>query len=270
MKPPPDLLTDLQRQIVVPKARRPMAELPFWKRWIPALSFGLLVFGCIIALGVQTSELIQLQRENRTLREQSAQAGANPEVPTNASAEFGPSIQAAQEIERLRAEIQQLREQMQAAEQLLVEQAQLQDQLKAASARQLEEDPFAAHKARADSLACINNLKQIGLAARFWAKDHTEQLPPDLFSMRKELNTPKILVCPADTARSPAALSWEQWTPGQVTYEYLAAGTTEKDPYVVLARCPIHGHVGINDGSAHMNAKLVTEDSRLKLFRIKQ
>ena len=265
VKPPPDLLTDIQRQIALPKTPSSRSALPFWKQWIPALSFGLLVLGCIVALGVQTSELIQLKRDNRSLEEQVASANATLEAQPNSSATSALSEAEQREIERLRAEVDQLRQQLQAADQLRAEEAQLQEQLKAATARQRNEDPFAAHKARADSIACISNLKQIGLAARMWSHDNNHQFPPDIVSMSNELNTPKILVCPADAARLPSASSWEEWTPARLTYEYLSAGLSEKDFSLVMLRCPVHGNVCLNDGSAVMNAKLVTENGHLKV-----
>jgi type II secretory pathway pseudopilin PulG len=75
--------------------------------------------------------------------------------------------------------------------------------------------------ARAQRIACVNNLKQIGLATRLYASDHDEKLPwqvaqedggslsflssPNLFEhfrvMSNELSTPKILVCPSDRQR---------------------------------------------------------------------
>ena len=269
VKPPVDLLSDLQRQIVTAQARPSVAVLPFWKRWFPALSFGLLVLGCIIALGIQTSSLIQLKRENQVLQEQITHANANADVQPNARAESALTEQEQQEIERLRGEAEQLQRQMQVANQLRAEHAQLDEQLKAATTRQRDADPFAAHKTRADTLACINNLKQIGLAARLWANEHKEDLPPDLFTVRKELNTPKVLVCPADTARLPAPSSWEEWTPSRLSYEYFGAGMSETNYDEVLTRCPIHGNAGLNDGSVIMGAKLVSENGRLKFPRSK-
>jgi prepilin-type processing-associated H-X9-DG protein len=65
---------------------------------------------------------------------------------------------------------------------------------------------------------CTNNLKQVGLAFRIWATDHNDQMPMQVSVtnggameaimagelslvfqvMSNELNTPKILFCPAD------------------------------------------------------------------------
>ncbi len=66
--------------------------------------------------------------------------------------------------------------------------------------------------------------------------------------MSNELNTPKILVCPAETNR-PAATSWGTYTSANCSYEYLAASGSDKEPTRVLSRCPIHGHIGLCDGS---------------------
>ncbi len=265
-KPPTDLLSDLERQIVLPKTSSQAAVAPIWKRWFPALSFGLLILGCLMALGIQTHQLIQLQRENESLR-QATRAISTPSVVGQA----GISDQDENEIRALRAEVEQLRQEAQATTELRALQDQLQTQVKAAVAKQGEEDPFAAHKAKAESIACINNLKQIGLAARIWANTHGDVLPPDFMTMRNELNTPKSLICPGDTTKLPVTPGWEQFNPGQITYEYPGAGAPETDPYVVLARCPIHGNIGLVDGSAMMNygtnLNLVTEAGRLKLFR---
>lgn len=273
VKAPPELLADLQRQIVLPKAPPSRSALPFWKQWIPALSFGALVLGCIVALGIQRSDFIELKRANRTLQEQIAQASGNSDGEGMLKHEHqltGLSAQEQGEIERLRTEVEQLRQQLQAAEQLRGEQAQLEEQLKAAAARRGDEDPFAAVKDRAETTACLSNLKQISLGARMWANDNKEQFPPDVASMSKLLNTPRVLVCPADTGRLPAAASWEQWQPSQMTYEYLGSGTSERETTLVLVRCPIHGNVALNEGSAHISPKLVNENGRLKLAPLKR
>jgi len=85
-------------------------------------------------------------------------------------------------------------------------------------------------KSKARSICCNCNLKQIGLGARQWAIDHTNGYPMNVSIefggtkeyialgetfrhfevMSNELNTPLILVCPADADRTPA----RSFTPG--------------------------------------------------------
>jgi prepilin-type N-terminal cleavage/methylation domain-containing protein len=89
---------------------------------------------------------------------------------------------------------------------------------------------LAKAKAKAQRIACTNNLKQIGLAFRIFSNDHGDSYPmgistnqggssefrtvqgrpaPNLFwhfvVMSNELNTPKIILCPSDAGRINAS-----------------------------------------------------------------
>jgi hypothetical protein len=112
---------------------------------------------------------------------------------------------------------------------------------------------FAKARDKAQSNHCINNLKQIGLAARIHAVDNGDKFPPDIASMQNELSTPRVLVCPQDPAAPElTGLTWESFGLDRSSYEYLAAGKSDgDDPNAVLARCRIHGHVCRLDGSVH-------------------
>lgn len=94
---------------------------------------------------------------------------------------------------------------------------------------------LGAAQRRAQAINCTNNLKQVGLGARLWAMEHGDVLPPDLASMKSELGNDKITCCPADTT---------------ATYKILSPGASLTDPAVVYARCTIHNHVVLADGSA--------------------
>lgn len=80
-------------------------------------------------------------------------------------------------------------------------------------------------KAKASRIQCVNNLKNIGLAMRIFARDHGGNLPMDLpvnqggtrelanipsqlwrqfLVLTNDLVTPKLLWCPDDTQRQPA------------------------------------------------------------------
>ena len=109
---------------------------------------------------------------------------------------------------------------------------------------------LAKAKGKAQSISCVNNMKQIGLGARFYANDHGDKLPPDFLSMSNELVTPKILVCNGDSTKTKAA-DWAQFNAAaNVSYEFLLPGTKEQDVVSkTVFRCPIHGHIGLGDGS---------------------
>ena len=80
---------------------------------------------------------------------------------------------------------------------------------------------LGAAKERAKFIQCLNNVRQTMLACRMWSDDNNESLPwlvdpaaggakglpnvADHFRvLSNELNTPRILACPSDTARSAA------------------------------------------------------------------
>lgn len=103
---------------------------------------------------------------------------------------------------------------------------------------------------------CANNMQQIGLAARIWSNDHNDQFPPDFLSMSNELGSPGVLICPEDTTKT-AAPDWSHFNPAlNVSYEFLTPNAKEADVMTKPAfRCPIHGNVGLGNGSVRQNAE---------------
>ncbi len=136
-------------------------------------------------------------------------------------------------------------------------------------------------KDRAVSINCMNNMKQLGLAARIWSGDNHDKYPFNVSTnnggtlefcgigsdgfdtnaamhflvMSNELSAPRILVCPADTSKTPA-FSFQGLRAWNVTYQ-LRTGTNidESNPTQVFAICPIHGHVLLCDGSVQKGKK---------------
>src|SRR5205823_3286410 len=122
-------------------------------------------------------------------------------------------------------------------------------------------------KTRAQSINCINNMKQIGLGFKTWAIEHQDQFPFNvstnqggtmelsavgydaidrngfmhLRAMSNELASPHILVCVSDSSKKPA-LSFQTLQAANVSYQ-IHSGTNFNDtnPKAVLAVCPIHG-----------------------------
>jgi prepilin-type N-terminal cleavage/methylation domain-containing protein len=85
---------------------------------------------------------------------------------------------------------------------------------------------LARARAKAQQLRCVNNLKQIGVGLKLWADDHEGKYPwrvdqtlgggksngsgnatatLQFCILSNELVTPKVLACPADLRRPPAA-----------------------------------------------------------------
>lgn len=105
-------------------------------------------------------------------------------------------------------------------------------------------------RGRAQSINCVNNMKQILLGTRIFATDNKDVFPPNFLTMSNELSSPTILICPSDTTRTRMT-NWSQFSPNNVTYIYSGADLKEELSTMqkVIITCPIHGHVGLGDGS---------------------
>ena len=274
-KAPSSLRSQLVRDIRLPETCRtttPFASnTPFWRRWLPALAYGVLLLGSLIGLAIQTSQIVELRRQNKAL----AGVGMTLEEARTENAHLQQARQTAataartvDEIAKLRTQLDALRSKTEELAALRAENQQLRTQLAAPSAGVApEEDTFAALKAQANITGCINNLKQIALAARLWANEHNVSiLPTDWLTMKNELNTPKILTCPGDAARTRVS-SWENFDGSSASYEFPSREPNEREPDTVFVRCPVHGSVGMTDGSAFKgpNLRFQTTEGKVKL-----
>src|SRR6185503_5130493 len=190
------------------------AGASFLRRKGPALSFCALLLAGLIPLTLQTLRMLELRRENATLRvatanlDQLRQDNSELERLRAAVQQADRAQKEQEELEKLRTEVDQLRAVAQELPALRAESQRLAAERAEAAAKAgvaTEVDPFAEAKGRAQRISCISNIKQIGLAARMWANDHQEIMPTDFLTMSNELTTPKILTCAADTARTRAA-----------------------------------------------------------------
>ena len=259
--PPQELKQQLSAQMklnsaaISPTSSTVQMPLTWWRRWWPALAPATVSIACAVVITVQQTEIHQLKKSIRSLSNATS-AETSPSI-TPAAHEapvanaIDPVTAEREEIARLKERVKQLTAEIGQLEQTQKDNESLRRQIAAPPTLSPEEmDALAKAKERAMSIQCINNLKQFGLAVRVWAIDNQDVFPPDTLSMSNELNTPKILVCPADTNR-PAAKSWESFTTANLSYEYFTPNATNADaePTRVLSRCPIHGHIGLCDGS---------------------
>ena len=265
--PPDGLLAQLQADISLPKQTLRSAvqpdPAPWLRRLLPALGFAGCFLACAVVFAVQTSSLSQLRKENETLRA----ATQNLEQLRRENTDYQRLLAENQELERLRkdalelqqlrSEVAQLRGQVEQIAKLRAENQQLVAGTQPVARTETDQEFFARvgdPGEKAKSIACINNLKQIGLAARIFATDNNDVLPPNWLAITNELSTPKILVCPADSGRQVAP-NWTSFSAANVSYEFLNPNGSETEPEVVLSRCPIHNHVGLSDGSVQQLGK---------------
>jgi hypothetical protein len=77
-------------------------------------------------------------------------------------------------------------------------------------------------KSRAQRISALNNLKQIGLAARTWSMDNGDALPPSFDAMKNELGSDKVLMDPKTGQR----------------FVYVGTGKDISHPEAILAYSP--------------------------------
>ncbi|MGC3958155.1 MAG: hypothetical protein QM813_09515 [Verrucomicrobiota bacterium] len=226
----------------------------WWKRWWPALApaGASLAFAAVIAM--QQKEVTTLQETVRELNATiSATTNVTPEKPHSllAANTVSSTASEADELARLQQRVAALTTEIGQLEALSKANDGLRLQLAASSGlNQQELDALSEAKNRAQTVACINNLKQVGLAVRIWMMEHQQVTAPDFLSMSNELSTPKILFCPGNT-NQPSVKTWAEFATTASSYQYLAAGVTNADhePQRILTYCPAHNIFGLCDGS---------------------
>jgi hypothetical protein len=252
------------------------------RRWWPALAPAAVSVACAIVFTAQQGKIRELKANIQTLSQTPTVESAQPHDESTVAAQ---PAEMEQEINRLKELADRLKAEIAQLQQLQTQNVGLRARIAAPpelglTAEETEslakaKESLAKAKERALSIACVNNLKQFGLAVRTWALDNNESNPPNILSMSNELSTPKILVCPADTNR-PVAADWSSFTMANCSYEFLVPDEKDADrePERVSVRCPIHGNIGLCDGSVQSRVakehpdQLVEHDGKLYLERL--
>jgi hypothetical protein len=253
---PPGLAEELKKNIKLPRAESgsPADYNPrtWLRRWLPAFSLAAFFIACLVAVGVQTTVISGLKSDNEQLRasvQNLDQLRGNDEQYKTLLAESQDLDQLRKDnadLLRLRAELARLQALAREADQLRQSNQALLAQWPSAATVASTNDFFAQERDQAENVKCMNNLKQIGLAARFWSTDHNDAYPTNFISMKDELNNSIILQCPGDHSRN--VTSWADVEAGNVSYQLLTP-VEETYPFSVLAYCPIHHNYLLADGS---------------------
>jgi ferric-dicitrate binding protein FerR (iron transport regulator) len=266
LKVPRDLRETLEREIDLPRtsARSALSPAtPSWlRRWMPAAGFAVWFLAGVVVLGIQAQRIKTLREEQHSAEIQAEQSREQARVMAEAAAAAALELEQlrkdAADAERLRAEVERLRAQAAELAELKAHNQQLRDTLKAEGKLppKPEEDFFATIAERATRSKCINNLKQVALAARIWANEHGDVLPADYDTMKAELGGDRLTFCPKDKT---------------TRYEILSPGASELEPQIVYLRCRAHNIVAMVDGSVQQLAdsrQVVQRDGKWVLVRI--
>lgn len=128
---------------------------------------------------------------------------------------------------------------------------------------------------KSERIQCVNNLKNIGLAFRIFATDHSDLFPADILasndvamtsidivqvysSISKELVDPKLLYCPSDKQRNPAS-SFASISRSNISY-FAGVSTRETNPQALLA-----GDRNVQTNGVQVGPGLLTISTNMEL-----
>lgn len=136
--------------------------------------------------------------------------------------------------------------------------------------------PVSRSKVYSRRVACVNNLKNVGLADRIFSTDHNGNYPwmlggtngtKDFLDdptqlwrhfaiVSNELSTPKILVCPSDPERTVAP-NFASFGPSNLSY-FLGLQSSEEEPQSILAgdRNLMTNGVSVGPGTLRLSTNL--------------
>jgi hypothetical protein len=261
--PAPPAPFGLERRLTEQASRRKKEASWTWfsifqqRSWAPALAMFVVLAGLLTALAVQQNTLTTLKQARQELAAlaPAAQGQIEQEQTRGEDEELKNLQKQSVELRGLRQEMAEIENILAQQPAIAQENAALRAELSSLTQNHPELSPefqtaLAEARKKAERIKCVNNLKNVGLAARIWAADNGDKnLPIDFATMNNQLGTPKILICPSDPSRKQAINNWDEFNAVGTSYEMLSPGLATGSAAAIYVRCPFHNNVLKADGS---------------------
>jgi hypothetical protein len=136
----------------------------------------------------------------------------------------------------------------------------------------LVRDPLGEARENAKQTMCTNNLKQLSLAYQIAKSEGSEA--KSIYDLIPHLaGSGMQLYCPSDTDKEQVAKETSSEVgPENISYRFELKAPEEASSSTVVVQCPVHGSVGLFDGSVHTGkafqegkAKLVRDQANLRI-----
>lgn len=248
--------------------------------WIPRLGFALIFTLAAAFITAQTNRYPSKQaaeealREAETKRDQLVKEKAQ-RVALRGRLEYLNRLKQQQkEVSQLRDEKESLVALVDESKQLEVDNQRLQeDLLKFASANDyLVRDPLGEAREKAKQTMCTNNLKQLALAYQITKSEGSGA--KNIYDLVPHVGGTGIpFYCPSDTDKEPVSRETpSEIGPENISYQFKLNAPQNATTSTIVVQCPVHGSVGLFDGSVHTGnafqegkAKLVKDQENFRL-----
>jgi hypothetical protein len=241
--------------------------------WIPRLGFALVFTLAAAFIAAQSNRYPSKQAAEDALREINLKRNQLVNEKTQRTALRG-RLEYLNRLKQQQKEVRQLKEEKEhlialvdESKQLETDNQRLQDNLLKfeGSNDYLVRDPLGEAREKAKQTMCTNNLKQLSLAYQIAKSEGTGT--KNLYDLIPYMGGTGIpLYCPSDNDKEPVSKETpSDIGPENISYQFQLKTPEDASMSTVVVQCPIHGSVGLFDGSVH-NGKAF-EEGKAKLVK---